>query len=371
MTSVSVRDEADILKYVRPRPSTPQNPQGGRAGLGGRSYQSTLVLEFRLVDFHEMPDQSTMTPQHARRVLWMITGAVVLILIVVVALTIYGLAHPVKHRVLLILLGTVMGPALLTISLRKTGIRGLFDSDTPIAPTSVRSALRRQPSALVVFPMVITAIIWGLSLTAIGMKEGGDSKEWLRKHTVIAVLWTMTPQVVAAYLCVALHATYTGIYIAGCIVYLTVTVAVGGLTLENGIVRFFGSYKAQASPLVILSSALICCASFGILHFAIWSMWPSEYLNMHGIEDALYFSVVTMATVGYGDIVPVGHSARLLSVLEILSGVLLLVVGVSASMTIWLQMNQPGAAPALSDSKEASASQQADGVTKSEGLSDG
>jgi hypothetical protein len=137
------------------------------------------------------------------------------------------------------------------------------------------------------------------------MKEGGDSKEWLRKHTVTAVLWTMTPQVVAAYLCVALHATYTGIYIAGCIVYLTVTVAVGGLTLENGIVRFFGSYKAQASPLVILSSALICCASFGILHFAIWSMWPSEYLNMHGIEDALYFSVVTMATVGYGDIVPV------------------------------------------------------------------
>ena len=80
-------------------------------------------------------------------------------------------------------------------------------------------------------------------------------------------------------------------------------------------------------------------------------MWRSEYLNMHGIADALYFSVVTMATRGYGDIAPVGHSARLLSVLEIVSGVLLLVVGVSASMTVWLQMNQPGTVNAVDDSK--------------------
>ena len=85
---------------------------------------------------------------------------------------------------------------------------------------------------------------------------------------------------------------------------------------------------------------------------------------MHGIGDALYFSVVTMATVGYGDIVPVGHAARLLSVLEILSGVLLLVVGVSASMTIWLQTNQPGAVHAQGDSKEAADSRQAEGASK-------
>jgi voltage-gated potassium channel len=93
--------------------------------------------------------------------------------------------------------------------------------------------------------------------------------------------------------------------------------------------------------LVILASALTCAAAFGVLHFSIWTMWPAEYLNMHGIEDSLYFSVVTMATVGYGDILPVGHLARLLCILEILSGISLLVVGVSASMTVWLQINQP------------------------------
>jgi hypothetical protein len=307
-----------------------------------------------------------MTPGRARIVVGMMVCAVVLILMVLVALTIYGLAHPVTHRVLLILLGMVIVPALLILLLRKTRIRGLFDSGAPVTPTSIGSALRRQPSAIIMFPILITALMWAFLLVLIGVKEGGNRKEWLTNHSVITALWSMAPLVIVAYLCIALRATFIGIYIAGCIAYLTVAVPVGGLKLENGIVRFFGRYKAQASPLVILSSALVCCASFGVLHFAIWSMWPSEYLNMHGIEDALYFSVATMATVGYGDILPVGHFARLLSVLEILSGVLLLVVGVSASMTIWLQVNQPGTVNAMDDSKEASASPPADTATKPE-----
>lgn len=294
------------------------------------------------------------------------TGAILLVLVFLAALTIHGMAHPVEHKVLLMLLGMVIVPALLILLLRKTRIRGLFDSGAPVTPTSIGSALRRQPSAIVMLPILITALIWAFLLILIGVKEGGNRKEWLRNHSVITALWSMVPLVIVGYLCVALHATYIGIYITGCIAYLTVTVPVGGLKLENGIVRFFGRYKAQASPLVILSSALVCCASFGVLHFAVWSKWPSEYLNMHGIEDALYFSIVTMATVGYGDIVPVGHFARLLTVLEILSGVLLLVVGVSASMTIWLQVNQPRAVGAMDDSKGASASPQSDTATKPE-----
>jgi hypothetical protein len=191
-------------------------------------------------------------------------GIVVLTLIVSAGLAVYGLAHPGKHRVLLVLLGAVLAPTLLTILVYKTGIRGLLDSDTTIVPTSFRAALRQQPSALVMFPIIIAAIVWAFLLLIVGMKEGGDSKEWFKEHRFILVLWIMTPQVAVAYLCVVLHATYVGVYIAGCIAYLTASVAVGGLTLENGIVKFFGSYKAQASPLVVLSSALICCASFGI-----------------------------------------------------------------------------------------------------------
>ncbi len=43
--------------------------------------------------------------------------------------------------------------------------------------------------------------------------------------------------------------------------------------------------------------------------------------------EALYFSVITMATVGYGDIVPEGSPVRALSAAEVITGVLLLLFG--------------------------------------------
>jgi voltage-gated potassium channel len=45
--------------------------------------------------------------------------------------------------------------------------------------------------------------------------------------------------------------------------------------------------------------------------------------------EALYFSVVTLATVGYGDISPVGPLARMLAVAQMVAGLLLLLFGVN------------------------------------------
>ncbi|MGW7448759.1 ion channel [Kitasatospora sp. NPDC054795] len=43
----------------------------------------------------------------------------------------------------------------------------------------------------------------------------------------------------------------------------------------------------------------------------------SEFAGLETRLDALYFTVVTMATVGYGDITPAGQTARLVVVLQI------------------------------------------------------
>jgi voltage-gated potassium channel len=282
-----------------------------------------------------------MTPQHARTLLRIFGAVLVVFKFGLIALVIYALVHPVRHRVLLVILATVICPVLLTILLRKAAIRGLFEQNPAIAKIPLKALLRRNPTVLILVPLMITVAAWASLLMTIGVRQDSDIRDWLKNHTVLTIMFVMTPQIVVACLLVVLHATYTAMYVAGCIVYGTVSVAIACLKLENGVVRFFGTYKAQASPLVILSLASLCAMSFGVLHFAVWSMWPSEYLNMHGIEDAMYFSVVTLATVGYGDILPLGHAARWLCVSKILSGVLLLVVGVSASMTIWLQANQP------------------------------
>jgi voltage-gated potassium channel len=65
--------------------------------------------------------------------------------------------------------------------------------------------------------------------------------------------------------------------------------------------------------------------------------------------EALYFSVVTLATVGYGDIYPVGPLARLLSVAQIVAGLLLLIFGVNELIRYAETIPRHGAEKAKSD----------------------
>jgi voltage-gated potassium channel len=51
---------------------------------------------------------------------------------------------------------------------------------------------------------------------------------------------------------------------------------------------------------------------------------PVNPQNFHTFLDAFYFSVVTMTTVGFGDIAPVTEAGRLLTVLMIVTGVALI-----------------------------------------------
>jgi hypothetical protein len=46
-------------------------------------------------------------------------------------------------------------------------------------------------------------------------------------------------------------------------------------------------------------------------------------------SEAIHFSIVTISTVGYGDIVQVSNIARLFASVEVIRGVMLLLFGVS------------------------------------------
>ncbi|MEU6123697.1 potassium channel family protein [Streptomyces sp. NPDC047123] len=57
---------------------------------------------------------------------------------------------------------------------------------------------------------------------------------------------------------------------------------------------------------------------------------PGEFTGLRTRVDALYFTVVTLATVGYGDITPTGQSARVLTILQILYSFVFLTAGATA-----------------------------------------
>lgn len=105
-----------------------------------------------------------------------------------------------------------------------------------------------------------------------------------------------------------------------------------GLLLEE----FFQRMSRMTIPafafLTFYSLAVIAFASIytimshntGGPHFRIDGLMRS--LNF---SEAIHFSIVTISTVGYGDIIPLSSSARLLASTEVICGVMLLLFGVS------------------------------------------
>ncbi|MFG2824092.1 potassium channel family protein [Kitasatospora sp. NPDC048365] len=76
----------------------------------------------------------------------------------------------------------------------------------------------------------------------------------------------------------------------------------------------------------LLSSALVVFAT-AYLGLA---KRPGELSGVSTKVDALYFTVITMSTVGYGDIVPVGQAARVVVMLQILYTLVFLTAGFTA-----------------------------------------
>ncbi|CAH3134096.1 unnamed protein product, partial [Pocillopora meandrina] len=65
------------------------------------------------------------------------------------------------------------------------------------------------------------------------------------------------------------------------------------------------------------------------------SIFPRSFLN--GFPEGIWWSFVTMSTVGYGDRIPLTYSGRLLTIIWMLSGTVfftLLVSYISSGLTI-------------------------------------
>jgi len=91
-----------------------------------------------------------------------------------------------------------------------------------------------------------------------------------------------------------------------------------------------------------LSAYLLAGISFGILYWVMEHTWPGSLLygggsvNGFSTADGIYFSFVTLATLGYGDFVPKTEVARGLAVLEAVAGQLYLAVMVARLVSLYV-----------------------------------
>jgi hypothetical protein len=78
---------------------------------------------------------------------------------------------------------------------------------------------------------------------------------------------------------------------------------------------------------------------FGVLHWEVGQEWPGAYSVPQGEEFSLqagiYFSFVTQATLGYGDVLPKSDLARGLAILQTVVGQLYLVVMVARLVSLY------------------------------------
>ncbi len=67
----------------------------------------------------------------------------------------------------------------------------------------------------------------------------------------------------------------------------------------------------------VLSLVSIATCFFALAYYLLAYNEPSQFDGLHTRTDALYYSVVTLATVGYGDVHAVGQAARFATTVQV------------------------------------------------------
>ncbi len=187
----------------------------------------------------------------------------------------------------------------------------------------------------------------------LGAEAVGRGLLWLLPLAVIGMLSFAVPMLAwsADQESVALLASMT---LVSLLVFL-LSPSIGAFLLFAG--QMFDHFFDRVVGLVIPAFAFMTFYSLQVILFAclyrIIDLYvPGNHFNFNGapyepsFSDSLYFSIVTMSTLGYGDIAPASQLIRALTAIEIVSGVLLLLFGFSEIMRYVQDREQATEGPA-------------------------
>jgi hypothetical protein len=108
-------------------------------------------------------------------------------------------------------------------------------------------------------------------------------------------------------------------------VLISITVAIHGAVMGWLLWHFRDESKERLSlwrAYVVLAQVAVWCVLAHLVEIALWSVVYLEWNIMPDFETALYFSAVTYATIGYGDVVPPANW-RVIASMEGLIGILM------------------------------------------------
>ncbi|MEV7930376.1 MULTISPECIES: potassium channel family protein [unclassified Kitasatospora] len=98
------------------------------------------------------------------------------------------------------------------------------------------------------------------------------------------------------------------------LVFAAALVGLSGLLLAKTTAVLRGDAKR---PVVWLSFLIFLAMTIFSATYYVMAARPGDFEGLVTRLDALYFTVVTLATVGYGDITPTGQAPRLVVILQI------------------------------------------------------
>jgi voltage-gated potassium channel len=172
-----------------------------------------------------------------------------------------------------------------------------------------------------------------------GARHVRHALAWLAPLAAIGLLSFAAPTLAAA---IAARDLLFLIYMAAIAAVVAATSAdIATFLIDTGLL--FEEFLERIAQLIVPIFAFMTFYSILVIMFAtiyrIVSRYgaPGHFLvngKPHELSfaDSIYFSIVTMATVGYGDIAPASDLARMVAAMQVVAGVLLLLFGFSELM---------------------------------------
>lgn len=106
-------------------------------------------------------------------------------------------------------------------------------------------------------------------------------------------------------------------------------VVVVGRFVVQQVTRQLGLRQGRTSLTGLAVALVASVASFALADYVIALRSPSEFVGMDSKVDALYFTLSTLTTIGYGDIHAAGQVARVVVSIQMVFGIAVIATGAS------------------------------------------